>query len=102
VRAAPLDRRRLLSGVASSPCVAGRSLDRPGSGGPSGPYREVGRRAECGTMNSAPQFGEDLYRGTAQYYDRYRVRCPTQLIDDLVTRASVSGTGRLLDGMRAR
>jgi tRNA/tmRNA/rRNA uracil-C5-methylase (TrmA/RlmC/RlmD family) len=48
-------------------------------------------------MDSTPQFRADLYRGTAHYYDRYRVPYPTQLIDDLVDRAALSGTGRLLD-----
>lgn len=42
-------------------------------------------------------FRPDLYRGTARYYDRYRVPYPPALIDDLVTRAGLSGTGRLLD-----
>src|SRR5580658_7145242 len=48
-------------------------------------------------MESTPQFRSDLYQGTARYYDRYRVPYPAALIDDLVTRAALSGTGRLLD-----
>lgn len=48
-------------------------------------------------MDPTSQFRPDLYRGTAHYYDRYRVPYPARLIDDLVTRAAVSGTGRLLD-----
>src|ERR1700722_12115352 len=48
-------------------------------------------------MESTPQFRSDLYQGTARYYDRYRVAYPAQLIDDLVDRAALSGTGRLLD-----
>ena len=50
-----------------------------------------------GDMESTPQFRSDLYQGTARDYDRYRVPYPTILIDDLVTRAALSGTGRLLD-----
>ena len=48
-------------------------------------------------MESTPQFRSDLYRGTARYYDRYRVPYPALLVHDLVTRAALSGTGRLLD-----
>jgi SAM-dependent methyltransferase len=48
-------------------------------------------------MEATPQFRSDLYRGTAGYYDRYRVPYPVPLIDDLVKRAALSGTGRLLD-----
>ena len=48
-------------------------------------------------MDSTPQFRADLYRGTAADYDHYRVPYPAQLIDDLVARAGLSGTGRLLD-----
>lgn len=48
-------------------------------------------------MEPTPQFRSDLYQGTAEYYDRFRVPYPAALIDDLVSRAAVSGTGRLLD-----
>ena len=48
-------------------------------------------------MESRPQFRTDLYKGTASYYDRYRVPYPAPMIQDLVTRAALSGTGRLLD-----
>jgi len=48
-------------------------------------------------MDSTPQFRADLYRGTAADYDRYRVPYPPHLIDHLVTRAELSGAGRLLD-----
>ena len=48
-------------------------------------------------MNEPVEFRTDLYRGTASYYDRYRLPYPTQLISDLVSRASLDGTGRLLD-----
>jgi hypothetical protein len=50
-----------------------------------------------GVMEPTPQFRPDLYQGTAQYNDRYRVPYPASLLDDLVARAGVSGTGRLLD-----
>jgi SAM-dependent methyltransferase len=50
-----------------------------------------------GEMEMTPQFRSDLYKGTAPYYDRYRVPYPATLIDDLAIRAALSGTGRLLD-----
>lgn len=48
-------------------------------------------------MEATPKFRSDLYKGTADYYARYRVPYPALLIDDLVIRAAVSGSGRLLD-----
>jgi SAM-dependent methyltransferase len=47
-------------------------------------------------------FRRDLFRGTAPYYDRFRVPYPHSLIDDLAQRAEVrdgerNGEGRLLD-----
>jgi len=43
------------------------------------------------------EFRRDLYRGTARYYDRYRLPYPQSLIDDLARRSDASGAGRLLD-----
>ena len=43
------------------------------------------------------RFAPDLYRGSAWYYDRYRLPYPEAMITDLVQRAGVSGRGRLLD-----
>ena len=48
-------------------------------------------------MSGEPVFRDDLFRGTASYYDRFRLPYPEVLIEDLCHRASVSGTGRLLD-----
>ncbi len=48
-------------------------------------------------MESTPRFRPDLYQGTARYYERHRVPYPALLIDDLVIRAALSGTGKLLD-----
>jgi len=42
-------------------------------------------------------FRRDLYRGTASYYDRFRVPYPAALIDDLARRADADGSGTLLD-----
>ncbi len=42
-------------------------------------------------------FRRDLYRGTAGYYDRFRVPYPGTLIGDLAERAGADGRGRLLD-----
>lgn len=44
-----------------------------------------------------PVFRQDLYRGTAGSYDRFRLPYPQPLIDDLVRRTGADGTGRLLD-----
>jgi SAM-dependent methyltransferase len=48
-------------------------------------------------MHDPVEFRSDLYRGTASFYDRYRLSYPTELIRDLVSRTSLDGTGRLLD-----
>jgi SAM-dependent methyltransferase len=42
-------------------------------------------------------FRNDLYRGTAPYYDRFRPPYPEALLEDLCRRLPVSGAGRLLD-----
>ena len=44
-----------------------------------------------------PEFRPDLYRGTAEYYDRYRPRYPDALFADLRARVPISRQGRLLD-----
>lgn len=44
-----------------------------------------------------PSFRTDLYRGTAAYYDEFRLGYPDALLDDLCARAAVSGRGSLLD-----
>jgi SAM-dependent methyltransferase len=43
------------------------------------------------------EFRRDLYRGTAGYYDRFRVPYPANLIDDLARRCGADGHGRLVD-----
>ena len=48
-------------------------------------------------MASDPEFRADLYRGTARFYDKFRVGYPEPLLDDLRVRAGISGGGRLLD-----
>ncbi len=48
-------------------------------------------------MDDQPQFRTDLYRGTAEYYDRYRLPYPQALLDDLLARVGATGDGRLLD-----
>jgi SAM-dependent methyltransferase len=44
-----------------------------------------------------PYFAADLYRGTAEFYDRYRLGYPPALIKDLLGQVRPSGRGRLLD-----
>ena len=48
-------------------------------------------------MTGSPAFRPDLYRGTARYYDEFRLPYPPELIEDLCHRASVGTGGRLLD-----
>ena len=48
-------------------------------------------------MSDVPVFRHDLYRGTAEFYDRFRLRYPDDLIEDLCRRTGADGTGRLLD-----
>jgi ubiquinone/menaquinone biosynthesis C-methylase UbiE len=43
------------------------------------------------------RFAKDLYQGTAEYYDRYRLPYRRAMLADLTARAQVSGHGRLLD-----
>lgn len=47
--------------------------------------------------DGVPRFPADLYRGTAEFYDRFRRPYPDELFADLRTRLPVSGAGRLLD-----
>ncbi len=48
-------------------------------------------------MPDGPRFRADLYRGTASFYDRFRLPYPPPLIGDLIDRTSLSGRRRLLD-----
>ncbi|MGW1747486.1 class I SAM-dependent methyltransferase [Streptomyces sp. NPDC002092] len=48
-------------------------------------------------MTEAVRFESNLYRGTAGYYDRFRLPYPDAMINDLVRQAALSGDGRLLD-----
>ena len=48
-------------------------------------------------MPDSVEFSPDLFRGTAEDYDRFRVRYPDALIDDLLGRVNPSGAGWLLD-----
>jgi SAM-dependent methyltransferase len=44
-----------------------------------------------------PDFTADLYDGTAEAYERFRLPYPRALVADLLGRVRVSGQGRLLD-----
>jgi SAM-dependent methyltransferase len=48
-------------------------------------------------MDEKLHFAVDLYQGTAEHYDRYRLPYPEAMLEDLLARAEVSGQGRLLD-----
>ena len=43
------------------------------------------------------EFDPDLYRGTPDHYDRFRIRYPQEMLDDLIGQTQPSGAGRLLD-----
>ncbi len=44
-----------------------------------------------------PDFPVDAFKGTAEYYERYRPPYPDVLLADLRSRTGVTGEGRLLD-----
>ncbi len=48
-------------------------------------------------MRGLPQFPADAFAGTADYYVRYRVPYPSTLLNDLISRAGITGSGTLLD-----
>jgi len=48
-------------------------------------------------MATVAAFRRDLFVGTAEYYERYRVPYPSSLIEDLSEQASLTGSGTLLD-----
>jgi SAM-dependent methyltransferase len=69
-----------------------RPADRCGEGAAAGGPRP-GDNGEMADL----EFRTDLFRGTARYYDRFRVPYPQDLIDDLARRSGANGGGRLLD-----
>jgi len=50
-----------------------------------------------GPVGDEARFPTDLYRGTAEFYDRYRLPYPTSMLTQLVAGSHLSGRGRLLD-----
>jgi ubiquinone/menaquinone biosynthesis C-methylase UbiE len=48
-------------------------------------------------VGNEAHFATDLYQGTAEYYDRYRLPYPASMLTDLVAGCDLSGHGRLLD-----
>ena len=72
------------------------ALDVPAS-------RELdGTRGGLGSWHDHPVagelgFGKDLYRGTAEYYDRFRPPYPAVLFDDLRARVPLGPASRVLD-----
>ena len=53
-------------------------------------------KGQC-LVDGEVRFAADLYKGTAEYYGRYRLPYPEVMIDDLIRQARISGRGRLLD-----
>lgn len=43
------------------------------------------------------RYRKDLFKGTAEYYDRFRVPYPAALLDDLRARVPLDGESRVLD-----
>ena len=43
-------------------------------------------------MASGPEFRPDLYRGSAHYYDEFRLAYPPSLLDDMRVHAVTTGT----------
>jgi ubiquinone/menaquinone biosynthesis C-methylase UbiE len=52
---------------------------------------------EEGGVSDEVVFRPDLYQGVASQYDRFRLGYPSSMIDDLASRARLTGRGRLLD-----
>jgi len=48
-------------------------------------------------VDDVVRFATDLYRGSAAYYDKYRLPYPEAMLTDLIRRAEISGHGCLLD-----
>jgi ubiquinone/menaquinone biosynthesis C-methylase UbiE len=48
-------------------------------------------------VHTEPNFAADLYHGTAESYDRFRLAYPQVLTEDLISRVQPSRHGRLLD-----
>jgi SAM-dependent methyltransferase len=46
---------------------------------------------------SRPRFRKDLYQGTAEHYDRFRLGYPPVLVDDLRARSGLGSASRVLD-----
>lgn len=44
-----------------------------------------------------PRYATDLFAGTAEYYDKYRVPYPDAMLNDMMKRAGTTGEGWLLD-----
>jgi SAM-dependent methyltransferase len=44
-------------------------------------------------VDDVVRFDTDLYRGSAGYYDRYRLPYPESMLTDLIRRARISGSG---------
>jgi cyclopropane fatty-acyl-phospholipid synthase-like methyltransferase len=42
-------------------------------------------------------FGDDVLKGTAKYYSKYRATYPQEIFDDIAKNFKLDGNGRLLD-----
>ncbi len=59
--------------------------------------RSLGHARDNPGVSDALEFDPGLYRGTAGYYDRFRVPYPPAMLDELLALVQPSGGGRLLD-----
>ena len=48
-------------------------------------------------MTDKLHYRQDLYKGTAEYYDRFRLPYPAELLDDLRARVPLDSDSRVLD-----
>jgi ubiquinone/menaquinone biosynthesis C-methylase UbiE len=72
-----------------------RRLEDRRAGGRRARRLEAFRDNRC--VADAIVFDQDLFRGTAHYYDRFRPRYPQEMMAELIDWAQPSGRGRLLD-----
>jgi len=72
--------------------MPGLAVPSASAGLPAGSVAKKGK-----SLMDEVRFAVGLFRGTAGYYDRYRLPYPDAMVGDLARRARVSGRGRLLD-----
>src|SRR6478735_5327699 len=80
----------------STSTTAPTTVLRPGPPDPDA-GRAASRTCHDDAVADQLRYRKDLFRGTAESYDRFRLPYPAELIDDLRARVLLRRTGRLLD-----